>query len=108
MLTTLVLRPLEVKAMHNAVLCFIGVAQDVAKIKADEGTEVLYSIGVPIGHDRFDRVLDLPPGQRAGKGFGQRRRANFPAGLESSPVCPLKLLDRSHEATKHLLAVKPS
>src|SRR5215468_10646444 len=78
--------PLEIEMLDEAELSFVGVAEYVAKIKANDRVEILDTVGIAINHAWLDHVFDGVAKNRPIENLRQSRRPDFHAGVEHAPV----------------------
>ncbi len=77
---------LGVNAVHQRVLDFVGIAQDVGRVEADDLRNIFHAIDVAVRDTRLDGVLDGVIGNLLLEDPRQCRRAHLERSIQRAPV----------------------
>src|SRR5215475_2818050 len=72
--------------LDEAELSFVGVAEYVAKVKADDRTEILNAVGIAVNDAGLDHVFNGVAKNGSIENFGESRRPDLYGGVEHAPV----------------------
>src|ERR1051326_4776579 len=77
---------LEEEAVQQPKFNFVGVAEDVTHVKADDPGKILNAVGVAIGQARLNRMLDPPSGDSLFENSAQPRWSEVKSGGNGAAV----------------------